>query len=110
MLNSRELYEKIEFLRIEKGLTANKLSEFAGISHSTLNSWKIRGTMPKLEVLDGLCYALGTTLSAFLSDIDADKLTAEEIELLQHWNTLDKGQKQAFMQMIKSVKGDQTTI
>lgn len=104
-----ELYNKIDKLRKEKELTINKMSDIAGISHSTLNLWKICGTMPKIEVLEGLCYALGTTVAALLSDIDADKLTAEEIELLQIWNTLDKGQKQAFMQMIKSVKGNDIT-
>lgn len=55
MLSSREIYNRVEKLRKEKGLSINELSTAAGISHSTLNSWKIRGTMPKLEVLDGIC-------------------------------------------------------
>lgn len=54
MLSSRELYERVDKLRIEKGLSVNDLNTKAGISHSTLNSWKLRGTMPKLEVLDGI--------------------------------------------------------
>lgn len=104
MLTSQQLYEKIEKLRKENGLTTNKLSELAGISHSTLNSWKIRGTMPKLEVLDGLCYALGISLSVLLFDIDADKLTGEEIELLTLWKNLDNIQKKAVITMIKAME------
>lgn len=70
MLSSREIYNRVEKLRKEKGLSVNELSTAAGISHSTLNSWKIRGTMPKLEILDGICYALGTHLAALLYDMD----------------------------------------
>ena len=104
MLTSQQLYEKIEKLRKEKGLTTNKLSELAGISHSTLNSWKIRGKMPKLEVLDGLYYALGISLSVLLFDIDTDKLSGEEIELLTLWKDLDNIQKKAVITMIKAME------
>ena len=73
MLSSRELYERVDKLRREKGMSVNELSSAAGISHSTLNSWKLRGTMPKLDVLDGICYALGIHLMTLLYDMDIEK-------------------------------------
>ena len=100
MLNSMELYEKIEKIRIQKGMSVAKLNKAAGISHSTLSSWKTR---PKIESLDSICFALGISLAELLYDIDSDKLTGEEIELLTYWKQLDKEQKQALMSTAKAM-------
>ena len=104
MLSSREIYNRVEKLRKEKGLSVNELSTAAGISHSTLNSWKIRGTMPKLEILDGICYALGTHLAALLYDMDIENITLDEIEVLALWKPLDKTQKDAVIAMMKAMQ------
>ena len=103
MLNSMELYEKIEKIRIQKGIPVAKLNKAAGLSHSTLSSWKTRQTMPKIESLDSICFALGISLAELLYDIDSDKLTGEEIELLTYWKQLDKEQKQALMSTAKAM-------
>lgn len=101
MLTSEEIFARVEKYRKEKGMTVNKLSELAGISHSTLNSWKIRGTMPKLDVLDGICYALGIPLTALLCDTELNNLTGEEIELLTLWKNINEEQRKAVITMIK---------
>ena len=103
MPTSQEIYDKIEKLRLEKGMTVSQLNKLACISHCTLNTWKTRQTMPKIEVLDSLCYALGTTISAVLADIDCDKLAGDEYELLSLWRSLDKEQKNAIMTTIKTM-------
>ena len=103
MLNSMELYEKIEKIRIQKGMSVAKLNKAAGISHSTLSSWKTRQTMPKIESRDSICFALGISLAELLYDIDSDKLAGEEIELLTYWKQLDKEQKQALMSTAKAM-------
>ena len=102
MLSSREIYNRVEKLRKEKGLSVNELSTAAGISHSTLNSWKIRGTMPKLDTLESLCYALDKPLAALLFDVDENKLTGEEIQLLSRWKQLDIRQKKVIMDTIEA--------
>lgn len=103
MLNSMELYEKIEKIRIQKGISVAKLNEAAGISHSTLSSWKYRQTTPKLETLDSICFALGISLAELLYDVDSDKLTGEEIELLSLWKQLNKEQRTAVMSTMKAM-------
>lgn len=103
MLSSKELYDKVDKLRIEKGLTQNKLSELAGISHGTLNSWKTRGTMPKFDVIEGICYALGISPISLLFSEDLENLSEDETELLLHWRTFSKDQKQAFLDLFKVV-------
>ena len=74
MLNSKELYGKISEWREDKGWTENKLCDIAGVSHSMFHSWISRGTMPKLDTLESLCYALDKPLAALLFDVDENKL------------------------------------
>ena len=103
MLNSEQLYEKTKKLRIQKGMPVAKLNKLAGISHSTLSSWRTRRTMPKLEVLESICFALGVPLASVLYDVDVDKLTGEEIELLTYWKKIDEEQRKAIMSTIKAM-------
>ncbi len=103
MLTSKDIYDRIERLRIEKGLTVAKLNLLAGISHSTLSSWKQRGTMPTIEVLESLGAALGVSVVTLLFDIEVDKLDADEMELLSIWKKLNKAQKEAILLTIKNM-------
>ena len=103
-MNSRALYNKIDRLRREKDLTVNKLSDLAGISHSTLNAWKVRGTIPKLEVLEGLCDALNISLIYLLTDIDVEHLSGEQMAVLEIWDQLNLRQRESIMQMMKTLR------
>ena len=100
MLNSKELYDKISVWREEKGWTENKLCDMAGVSHSMFHSWLSSGTMPKLDTLESLCYALDKPLAALLFGVDENKLTGEEIQLLSRWKQLDIRQKKVIMDTI----------
>ncbi len=104
MLDSMAILEKIEKERLKKGLSVNKMSEKAGISHNTINSWKTRQTMPTLDVLEGICDALEIHLATLLFDIDTDALTGEEIDLLTAFRKLSEEQKHAAVQMIKAMQ------
>ena len=103
MLTSKELYEKVDKLRIQKGYTVAKLNSLAGISHSTLNSWKQRGTMPKLEVLESICYALDISVASLIYDVDTDKFSGEEIELISYWRSIDEELKRDILSIIKNM-------
>ena len=103
MLTSKELFEKIEKIRVQQGMPVAKLNKLAGISHSTLSSWKSRQTMPKIEVLDSICFALGISLAALLYDVELDNLTGEEIELLSYWKKIDEEQKKAIITTMKAM-------
>lgn len=102
MLNSKELYGKISEWREGKGWTENKLCDIAGVSHSMFHSWILRGTMPKLDTLESLCYALDKLLAALLFDVDENRLTGEEIQLLSKWKKLDVRQKKVIMDTIEA--------
>lgn len=104
MLTSRELFEKVDKLRREKGITQNKLSELAGISHGTLYSWKSRGTMPKIDVIEGICDALGISPISLLYGMDFDMLSEDEVELVVCWRALSIEQKRVFLELFKVIK------
>ena len=61
-----------------------------------------RGTMPKLDTLESLCYALDKPLAALLFDVDENRLTGEEIQLLSKWKKLDVRQKKVIMDTIEA--------
>ncbi|MCM1360270.1 MAG: helix-turn-helix domain-containing protein [Corallococcus sp.] len=104
MLTSLELYEKVDKLRIRNGMTVAELNRRAGISHATLSSWKQRKTMPTIELLEALGYALNVSVAALLFDVDADSLSGDETELLYLWRKLNGNQRQALLAVIKSFK------
>lgn len=101
MLSSKELYVKVDKLRIEKGLTQNKLSELAGISHGTLNSWKTRGTMPKYDVIEGICDALDISPISLLYGEDMENLSVDELEMLSYWRKISEDRKKDILSIIK---------
>lgn len=103
MLTSQELYERIDSLRIKKGMKIAELNTAAGISNGTLSSWKKRGTMPKLEILDSLCFALDVPLASILYDVNVDTLTGDEVELLADFKKLNEKQKYAIKLTIKNM-------
>lgn len=103
MLSSADLYEKVERLRVEKGLTVAKFNQLAAISHGTLRSWRLRGTYPTVDVLDGIAYALGIPLAELLYDVDVNNLAPDEVELLDEWRQLNDEQKKAIITTIKTM-------
>lgn len=97
------LYQKIDEYRKAKGLSVARLSYEAGISHNTLFNWREKGHAPSLPVLEGLCDALGVSLSELLSETPTDDLSENEKQLLTLWACLTNKQKQAVLQLLNSM-------
>lgn len=93
-----EVLEKIEELRKEKGWSINYLAMEAELTQSTLNNLYTRKTEPKLSTLRSICNAFGITLSDFFKEEENDD------ELLRRVKSLSKENKQAILQLIKSIK------
>ena len=102
-MNSQEIFEKIERLRIAKGMTIYVLSQEADLSHSTFYSWRKRKTMPTLEVLEKIAGALGTTLAKLLFNLEANEMSEEQKELMELWTILNRQQKEAALTMLRTM-------
>ena len=98
--DSKALYEKIDAMRKEKGLSINGLAQEAGISAMALYHWRERRSSPTLSVLDALCSALGTTLINFLMD---ENDISENKELISVWNRLSREQQKSMIALMKSM-------
>ena len=72
------------------------------LTSDDVKTFTSRGTMPKLDTLESLCYALDKPLAALLFDVDENKLTGEEIQLLSRWKQLDIRQKKVIMDTIEA--------
>ncbi len=105
LLNNKEIYEKVDALRVKKGWTLYELATKAGISPQTLYNWRNRLSSPSLSLLDAVCYAFGITVIDFLLDEEElINVTNDQKELVRIWNTLSADQKKSVMNILKSMK------
>lgn len=60
------MYNKIEKLMKEKGITAYRLSKDTGIAYSCIADWKKGRSHPKLDKLEILSKYFGVSIEYFL--------------------------------------------
>ena len=102
-MDAIKLYERVDRIRQERGLSLYKLSIEAGVSLCTLRNWRDRGSFPTLGTLDALCQALNIPVIQLLNDKEVEGLTEEEKLLLERYHFLDKDQKQAVMSLLANM-------
>ena len=102
-MNSMEIYDKVNRMRKDKGLTIYALSNQAEVSHSLFYSWRKRKTMPSIEVLEKISDALGTSLSKLLFSLESNELSEEQKQVMELWSVLNREQKNAALAMLKTM-------
>ena len=99
-----DVLEKIKQLQKEKGWNGAQLAEKAGLSPSVISMLYKRNNQPSIPTLQAICAAFDMTVAQFFADSNLPPdLTTEQICLLEHWNTLTDGQKEALFSLIKSM-------
>ncbi|MDE5592337.1 MAG: helix-turn-helix domain-containing protein [Clostridiales bacterium] len=104
LLNGKELYDKVDSLRLEKGWSIYELAMKAGISPTTIYNWRDRLSSPTLSLLDAVCFAFGISVVDFI--MNGDELTAltdEQKEVIHLWNKLSDEQKKLITNLMKSM-------
>lgn len=104
LLNSKEIYNKVDDLRLSKGWTIYELAKKAGIAPTTIYNWRDRLSSPTLALLDAVCSAFEITVIDFL--LNEDELTAlteEQKEVMRLWATLSSEQKKSLISIMKSM-------
>ncbi|MDE6868099.1 MAG: helix-turn-helix domain-containing protein [Clostridia bacterium] len=97
-----DVIERIEKLRLERQWTKYRLAEEAMLTYSTLSAVYLRGTPPKLEILEMLCNAFGITLAQFFAGEDDERiLSKDEEKLLALFRALPKNKKQAVLDLLE---------
>lgn len=103
-MDSKQIFDRAERVRIEKGLSVYAMSEIAGISHNTYGLWKTRGTLPTVDTLEAICDALEIPLVYLFTEVDKDELDAEQLELLRLWKNLKQERKKTIFQLLKDMQ------
>ncbi|MCM1440163.1 MAG: helix-turn-helix transcriptional regulator [Roseburia sp.] len=105
ILDGKEIYKKVDALRLEKGWTIYGLAKQAGTSPTTLYNWRDRGSSPTLALLDAISSALEiSVLSLLINEDDLAALTEEQKEVISLWNSLSKEQKQSIKSIMVTIK------
>lgn len=104
LLDCKEIYEKVDTLRLEKGWTIYELAKKAGVAPTTIYNWRDRLSSPTLSLLESVCSAFEITVIDFLLNEDElMALTEEQKEVMHLWNTLSSEQKKSIINLMKSM-------
>lgn len=104
-LNSVELYNKIDNLRINKGLSIYAMAKDAGVSCATIYKWRDRKSSPSLYLIESLCDVLEIHIAnLFIDEKDLIYLQDDEKELFNEWKLLRRDQKSVVLGLIKSLR------
>ncbi len=104
LLNGKEIYDKVDALRLAKGWTIYELAKNASVAPTTIYNWRDRLSLPTLSLLEAVCSAFKITVIDFLLDEDElTSLTEEQKEVMRLWNTLSGEQKKSIISLMKSM-------
>lgn len=104
LLDNKEIYNKVDSLRMKKGWSIYELAKRAGVAPTTIYNWRDRLSSPTLSLLDAVCSSFEITVIDFL--LNEDELIAlseEQKQLMSLWNKLSSEQKKSIINLIKSM-------
>ncbi len=102
--DGKELYDKVDALRIKNGWTIYELAKKSGVAPTTIYNWRDRSSSPTLSLLEAVCSAFEISVIDFLLDEDElMALTDEQKEVMSLFNTLSSEQKKSIINLMKSM-------
>jgi toxin-antitoxin system, antitoxin component, xre family len=97
VLDSKEVYDRVQNLIKIKGMKESQVMKSAGISDNAFQNWRKRGTLPTMPILEGISCALDVPLVQLLSDINLNQLSSEQRKLVECYSALNKSNKNVVM-------------
>ena len=95
-----DILTKILEERNKRNWSEYQLAQNSGITQSTISTWYRKKMQPSISSLEKICAGLGITLSQFFSEEDAIELSKEQKQILGKWDSLNKSQKDAILNII----------
>lgn len=99
-------HQRLRQLLDQRGWTEYRLSKECGLSESTLANIFKRNTLPSISTLEAICNGFGITMAQFFAEGDMVEMTPETKELFDSWVSLTVEQKQAVLQMIRTLNSN----
>ena len=101
-----DVHERLLQIMRERGWTPYRLAVNCGLSESTILNIYKRNTTPSIPTLEIICKAFHITLSQFFSENDMLEISPELKELFDCWVFLTPAQKEAVLQLLKTMNGE----
>ena len=99
-----DILNRITEQRMSRSWTEYQLAMKSGLPQSTISSWYRKQMLPTLQSLEKICAAFDMTMAQFLAeDGSLAEITPDQRELLNRWELLSPMQKNAFLELMKSV-------
>ena len=84
----------------ERGWSAYRLAQRAGLSQSAISNLFHRGTLPSIPTLEAICGGMGLTLSQFFAQGELTEVTGKERELLRGFAALPAIQQEVLLRLV----------
>lgn len=95
---------RIKQLQLQRNWSVYHLALESGISAATILNWFNRKATPSINLLEKICNAFGITLAQFFNESDdVIELTEQDKELLREWVLLHAAEKDAILNLIKTM-------
>lgn len=99
----KDILAEITRLRLERNWSEYDLAKRAEIPQSTISSWYRKSQLPTFRSLEKVCSGFGITMSQFFAESgDAISLSPRQMEMLEHWSSLNETQQELFLELFKS--------
>lgn len=98
--------DKITQERLARGWSEYTLAKNSGIAQSTISTWYRKNLQPSVASIEKICRGLDITLAQFFSyENQNNELTQGQQDILELWKDLNDSQKEALLNMLKSLLG-----
>lgn len=98
-----KIQERILQLCKERNWSLYKLAHEAGISETTVYGWFNKNEFtPSRSSIEDICSAFEISVATFYNDVDLDKLTPQQIELLALFEKVPDAKKSVVIDIVRS--------
>lgn len=100
-----DILKRITEQRMMRNWTEYQLALRSGLPQSTISSWYRKKMLPSIASLEKICSAFDMTMAQFLSESSSGQreITPDQLLLLEKWELLEPGQKEAFLALMSSI-------
>ena len=97
-----DILGRIKQLKDERGWSNYRLAKKSDVSQGTINNLFRLNNQPTIPTLEAICKGFGISLTQFFAEgNEAVVLSEEQREMLELWDTLNKEQKDALLELLK---------
>lgn len=99
-----DIRERLEELRVKKGLSIYELTCKSELSENTIYHWYNNRSSPSLSALAAVCKALDITLEEFFNPRTKGALSPKESEMIELFSKIEAEEQEALLIILRKMK------